>query len=58
MEAEAWIRADRPAAALAFRSAVLRGAHLIAERPRSGIERLEIAEAPHRFSWFRVSLIC
>jgi len=49
IEAEAWIRADRPTAAAAFRSAVLRGAQLIAERPRSGVERLEIADLPHRF---------
>lgn len=49
IEAEAWIHGDRPRAAVAFRSAVLRGAQLIAERPQSGVERLEIAGAPHRF---------
>jgi toxin ParE1/3/4 len=49
IEAEAWIRADRPMAATAFRAAVLRGARVIADQPKSGVERLEIADAPHRF---------
>ncbi|WP_132093512.1 type II toxin-antitoxin system RelE/ParE family toxin [Caulobacter sp. BK020] len=49
IEAEAWIRADRPSATTAFRAAVLRGAALIAEQPKCGVERLEVADAPHRF---------
>ncbi|KSB87429.1 hypothetical protein AS593_07895 [Caulobacter vibrioides] len=49
VEAEAWIRADRPSAATGFRRAVLDAARLIFEQPNCGGERQEIAAAPHRF---------
>ncbi|MBO9559867.1 MAG: type II toxin-antitoxin system RelE/ParE family toxin [Caulobacter sp.] len=49
IEAEAWIRSDRPSAAAGFRRAVLRGARQIFEQPKCGVERLEIADRPHRF---------
>jgi len=49
IEAEAWIRSERPRAAAAFRQAVLRGARQIFEQPKCGVERLEIADRPHRF---------
>ncbi|MBI1685451.1 type II toxin-antitoxin system RelE/ParE family toxin [Caulobacter hibisci] len=48
IEAEAWIRADRPSAAVGFRRAVLKAAGLVFDQPNCGVERLEIAAAPHR----------
>lgn len=44
-----WIARDNPAAARAFRTAVSRAAVQIAEHPKSGTERPDLAGPPRRF---------
>jgi toxin ParE1/3/4 len=49
LAAVSWIAKDNPAAARALRVSIAKAAERIAEHPRTGVERHELAEAPYRF---------
>ena len=48
-EATKWIARDNPTAARAFRAAIARAAFQIADHPKSGTERPDLADPPARF---------
>lgn len=48
-QATRWIARDNPTAAKAFRSAIARAAEQIADHPKSGTERPDLANPPARF---------
>lgn len=49
LEAARWIARDHPAAARAFREAILNAAHRIADHPEIGGQRPDLADSRYRF---------